>query len=138
MVKKYLIDTSIWIDLYEDRKGFYNEPLGDYALKLLSTIKIQESIIVLTDLLLKELEMNYSLSEINGMFKPFEKITEKVITTKEQREEAKKIANKRNLPPGDALHSILARDNNLILITRDKHFKQLEDISKHYKPEELI
>ncbi|MFH0869723.1 MAG: type II toxin-antitoxin system VapC family toxin [archaeon] len=137
MFEKYLIDTSIWIDLYEDRKGFHNEPLGDYALKLLATIKSQEMIIVLTDLLLRELEMNYSLSEINGMFKPFEKITEKIIATKEEREEAKRIAQERNLPPGDALHAIIARDKKLVLITRDKHFKQLEDISKHYMPEDI-
>ena len=138
MVKKYLIDTSIWIDLYEDRKGFNGEPLGDFALKLLSIINVQKDTIVLTDLLLKELEMNYSLAEINGMFKPFENITEKIITSKDEREEAKNIALKRNLPPGDVLHAIIARNNKLLLITRDKHFKQLEDISKHYKPEDII
>jgi len=138
MAKKYLIDTSIWIDLYEDRKGFNGEPLGDYALKLLSIIKSEEQIVVLTDLLLRELEMNYSLAEIKGMFKPFENITEKIIATKEEREEAKKVGTKRNLPPGDALHAIIARDNKLLLITRDKHFKQLEDVSKHYKPEDII
>jgi len=126
MFEKYLIDTSIWIDIYEDRKGFHNEPLGDYALKLLATIKSQEIVIVLTDLLLRELEMNYSLPEINGMFKPFEKITEKIIATKEEREEAKKIALERNLPPGDALHAIIARDNKLILVTRDNSKPPLE------------
>ena len=52
--------------------------------------------------------------------------------------EAKKIAKERNLPSGDALHSIIARDNDLILVTRDNHFKELTDISKYYKPEEII
>jgi len=42
------------------------------------------------------------------------------------------------VPAGDALHAIVARDNDLILVTRDRHFRKLEDISKHYKPEELI
>jgi predicted nucleic acid-binding protein len=137
MAEKYLINTSIWIDLYEDRKGFNNEPLGDYALKLLSKIKAKEDIIVLTDLLVRELEMNYSMPEINGMFKPFEKIIQKAIATKEQRDESKKLAEERDVPKGDALHAIIARDLNIILITRNKHFKQLEDISKHYKPEEI-
>jgi len=36
----------------------------------------------------------------------------------------------RNVPRGDALHAIIARDHKLILITRDNHFKKLEDISK--------
>lgn len=138
MPEKYLIDTSIWVDLYEDRKGFCNEPLGDYALKLLSMIQAKEDIIVLTDLLVRELESNYSIPQINGIFKLFQKNINKIIATPEQREEAKKIADGRKVPKGDALHAILARDNNLTLITRDKHFKQLEDISKHYKPEEII
>lgn len=38
----------------------------------------------------------------------------------------------------NALHAIVARDNGLILITRDNHFRVLQDISKYYKPEELI
>ena len=138
MAEEYIIDTSIWVDLYEDRKGYNNEPLGDYAFKLLVKIKAKESAIVLTDFLVKELETLYSIEEINGMFKPFEKIIKKIIATEKQREEAKKIAKERDVPAGDALHTIVSRDNDLILVTRDRHFRKLEDISKHYKPEELI
>lgn len=126
------------MDLYEGRKGYNNEPLGDFALKLFSLIKAKNNKLIITDLLIKELEMNYSLAEINGMIRPFEKIIEKIITNKKQREEAKKIAQERKIPPGDVLHAVIARDNNLILITRDKHFRQLKDISLHHKPEDLI
>ena len=138
MTEKYLIDTSIWVDLYDDRKGFRNEPLGSYALQLLVKITAKNSKIVLTDHLIRELEVNYSSEEISGMFKPFEKQIEKMIVTREQREQAKAIASEQKVPRGDALHAITARDNNLILITRDKHFKQLQDISRHYKPEDII
>ncbi len=138
MPEKYYIDTSIWMDLYEDRKGYNGEPLGNFALKLFSLIKAKKNFLVITDLLIRELEMNYSLPEINGMVKPFEKIIEKIIATDKQRDEAKKIAKERGIPPGDVLHAIIARDNNLILITRDKHFRHLEDISPHHKPEDLI
>ena len=138
MAEEYIIDTSIWVDLYEDRKGYNNEPLGNYAFKLLVKIKAKESAIVLTDFLIRELETIYSVAEINGMFKPFEKIIKKIIATEKQWEEAKKIAKERDVPAGDALHVIIARDNNFILVTRDRHFRELEDISKHYKPEELI
>ena len=72
------------------------------------------------------------------MFKPFEKIIKKIIATEKQSEEAKKIAKERDVPAGDALHVIIARDNDLILVTRDRHFRKMEDISKHHKPEELI
>ena len=124
--------------MYEDRKGYNNEPLGDYALKLFSLIKAKNAVLVISDMLIRELEGYYSMEEINGMVKPFEKILKKVVTTKEQRTNARKIAEERNVPPGDVLHAIIARDNNLILVTRDGDFRQLEDISKHHKPEELI
>ena len=138
MEEEYIIDTSILVDLYEDRKDYNNEPLGNYAFKLLVKIKAKESAIVLTDFLIRELETIYSVAEINGMFKPFEKIIKKIIATEKQWEEAKKIAKERDVPAGDALHAIIARDNDLILVTRDRHFRKMEDISKHYKPEELI
>ena len=137
MAEKYLIDTSIWIDLYEDRKGYAGEPLGDFAFKLFGMIKAKQNKIVITDLTIRELEMNYSIPEINGMMKPFEAIMEKVIASEDQRDEAKKIAEERNVPKGDALHAVIARDNKFILITRDKHFKQLTDISEHHKPEDI-
>ena len=137
MAEKYLIDTSIWVDLYEDRKGYAGEPLGDFAFKLFGMIKAKQNKIVITDLTIRELEMNYSIPEINGMMKPFEAIMEKVIASEDQRDEAKKIAEERNVPKGDALHAVIARDNKFVLIARDKHFKQLTDISQHHKPEDI-
>lgn|SRR3989338_6024302 len=138
IAKKYYIDTSIWIDLYEDRKGYNGELLGNYALKLLTLIKANKSALFISDMHIRELEGYYSLAEINGMMKPFENIIQKIITTEEQRIEARKIAKERNIPPGDVLHAIIARDNNLILITRDNDFRQLSDISEDYKPEHII
>ena len=138
MTGRYYVDTSIWIDLVEDRKGYNDEPLGTYALKLFAMIKAKKHKMVVSDLLVRELESKYSMEEINGMMLPFQKIMEKVFVTREQRDEAKKIAEERNLPPGDVLHAIVARNNNYIMITRDKHFRELEDITKHSKPEGII
>ena len=61
MTEKYYIDTSIWIDLYEDRKGYQDEPLGEYALKLLSFIKANKADLFISDMLIRELEGYYSL-----------------------------------------------------------------------------
>lgn len=126
------------MDIYEDRKGRNGEPIGDYALKLFSIIKAKGYVLVISDLLVRELEGYYSLAEVNGMMKPFEKLIEKVIATREQRDEAKLLAKERFVPPGDALHAIIARDNKLTLVTRDSDFRNLEDVSKHYKPEDII
>jgi predicted nucleic acid-binding protein len=46
-----------------------------------------------------------------------------------QRSDALKIARERKVPFGDALHAILAKDNGAIVLTRDKHFLRLRDIS---------
>lgn len=138
MANRFYIDTSIWMDLLEDRIGYNNEPLGDFALRLFSIIKIKNYKLVISDLLIKELESNYSIEQINSMILPFKNITEKIRFTKEQYNEAKAIGKSRNIPPGDVLHAILARDSDLILITRDKHFKELLDICKHYRPEDII
>ncbi|MBI4140999.1 PIN domain-containing protein [Candidatus Woesearchaeota archaeon] len=136
---KYYVDTSIWIDVYEDRKGYSGEPLGSYALKFLAVLKAKGECLVISDILITELECFYSIAEIKGMMKPFEEIIEKVMSTKIQREETKIIAHERNIPKGDALHAILVRDNKLILITRDNDFRKLKDVvPEYYKPEELI
>ena len=132
---RFLIDTSIWIDLYEDRKGYIGEPLGDYALQLVLNIKLQGDSIVLTDLIIKELELHYTQEKIHAMLKPFEPF-EMIKST--HRKEANRIAKQRNVPKGDALLSITARENNLILVSRDKHFSKLTDITHYYKPEELL
>ena len=133
---RYLIDTSIWIDLYEDRKGYNNEPLGEYALKFFYKVMSNKDIVIITELLIKELSTFYSISEIDSMIKPFKKETIRI--SKSQIMESNEIARQRNIPSGDALYTIIARDNNLMFITRDRHFKRLRDISEHYKPEDII
>lgn len=51
---------------------------------------------------------------------------------------SKDLSQKRNIPKGDALHALIARDNNAILITFDNHFKKLGDIIKFYTPKDFI
>lgn len=138
MVLRYYIDTNVWMDLVGERFGYSNEPLGEFALKLLYQIRRSNSKIVVSDVLIKELEGNFSLDEINGLFKAFEDFVEKVFSTVEQQTEAIKLSKERDIPISDVLHAIIARDFNLLLISRDNHFKRLADISIYYKPEDII
>lgn len=138
MTERFYLDTSIWMDIYEDRKGYNGELLGEFGWKLLTLLKSKKHKLIITDLLIKELEINYSIEKINGMMILFDDVIERIKTTISQRDEAEKIARERNLPRADILHAILARDNRLILITRDNHFKRLNEISEHHKPEEFI
>lgn len=55
-----------------------------------------------------------------------------------QAKEAAILCKQRKVAFGDALHAILARDNNAIMVTRDKHFLGLADIAEVKKPEDLI
>ena len=84
MVNKYYLDTSIWMDVYEGRKGFKDEALGKYALKLFSLIRKENHKLVISDILIKELERYYSIPEINGMMKIYEDLIEKVFVSKKQ------------------------------------------------------
>jgi len=135
---RFLIDTCIWRDLQENRIDYKNKPIGEYAWQLFAFIRSKNHKIILTELFMKELQTHYTIEEINGIILPFFDLIEKIIITKIQSKEAKIIAKQRKIPKGDALYAILARDHKLILITRDNHFKTLEDISKYYKPEDII
>jgi predicted nucleic acid-binding protein len=135
---KYYVDTSIWIDLYEDRKGYNSEPLGYYAAKLFGMIKAKGGKVIVSDYLLRELERHYPLQEINQMLMPFAKNIERIIVTKEMLAEAKDIGKSRNVPKGDAFHAMMAKKHRLVLVTRDNHFRKLSDISDYYRPEDII
>jgi hypothetical protein len=138
MTQRFYIDSSIWMDIYEDRRGYFDEPFAQFGLHLLESILAKKDTLIITDTLIDELKFYYSPEELNGMFAPFQALTEKIFATKEQKDEAEKLAYERKVPRGDALHAVLSRDHNLVLVARDKHFLDLEDISEHHKPEELI
>jgi len=76
-----------------------------------------------------------------AVVKIFDSLPDMIIeieTKRDQVIEAKQISKKQNVPMGDALHAILARDSYAILVTRDRHFQRLRLISSSFKPEELI
>jgi len=134
---KYYLDTSIWMDLYEDRRD-PSKNIGEFAFRLFCYLLASKSRIVVSTFLLRELEVTYPLDKIRGLTRPFERLMEKVDVSDEQRQESKRIAEEKHIPRGDALHAILARDNNAILISRDNHFMLLKNICPVMKPEEII
>jgi len=138
MVRKtFYFDTAIWVDYYEERRD-KNKNLGEIAFSLLKSILKSNSTILVSGIILRELETLYSLDEINGLFFPFEGCLKNVGVNEAQVEESSNLALERNIPKGDALHAILARDNNAVLVTRDKHFGLLRDVCIFKKPEELL
>ena len=88
---------------------------------------------------IRELLVYFDEKVINDIFEVvrFEGLLFEIDVTFEHKKEAKELVKIRKLPFGDCLHDILARDNNAILVTRDKPFYELNDIVEIRKPEEL-
>lgn len=135
MEEDFYLDTSIWLDFHEKRGAN-----GEAALKLILKIINEDLKVGYSDLHIKELKnLGYLQNEINLIFSIVKPNNVKhVHIYREQKEEAKKIARQRNIPRKDALHAILARDNNLQLISRDEHFEKLKDITRCKLPEDFI
>jgi predicted nucleic acid-binding protein len=62
----------------------------------------------------------------------------RISINKEQQEEAVRVAKQRNVPKGDALHSILCRDSECTLITLDEDFLRLKDVTEPKTPSDII
>lgn len=137
MELRFYLDTSIWMDYFEGRKGKYLD-YGESAFKLLIKALAEGIKIVVSDAILHELERFYSFKQISDFVLPFQDIMLQSIATEVQKKEAEKLAFERRLPRDDALHAIIARDNNAVLVSRDRHFELLTDICKLKTPEDII
>jgi len=137
MVRCYL-DTCIWRDYFENRSDRFR-PLGEWAFALIKNILNEEGIILYSDLIEDELKMTYSETEIKNLLSIAPKeILIKINSSPKQLKEAVLYSKKFNIPKKDALHAILASDNDAILITRDKHFYEIWKELIIKKPEDLI
>lgn len=132
---RYYLDTSILIDYYK-RRGAN----GLRAMDLLSKFAREGTAIVVSDLHVKELKrLGYALTEVRIMLGSVNLgLLLRVHVTKAQDAEAERIRQQRDVPKGDALHAVLARDAGAVLVTRDHHFGRLRDIARVVTPEDVI
>ena len=136
---KFYLDTSIWIDYYENRSDRFRQ-IGEWALQFLKIVIKNNWIVIYSELITYELLKIFSQEEIIKIFSILADrgLLKEVNINYIQRKEAAILSKEINVPFGDALHAVLARDNKAILITRDKHFLELLDIAYVKKPEDLI
>jgi len=139
MSEKYYIDTLIWRDYYENRKDRFR-PLGEWAFEFFKKAMMEDCLIFYSDFVEDELRKDYDVKKIKEIFTVIDKIQllKRVEVQPVQLKEAAKISKERNVPFGDALHAIIARDVGATVITRDHHFEDLQDIASSKKPEDLI
>ena len=138
MAEKYYFDTSIWLDFFENRNE-PNLPKGDWAHKLLNKVTENNDKIIYSDIVLLELGISgYQIYEIETLFEKIKPIIIFIESTEKHLQKAKDLSLKRDIPKGDALHALIARDNRAILVSLDNHFKKLLDITKFKKPQDII
>ena len=136
--KRYYFDTSIWLDFLEKRDE-PNMPKSDWALKLVDKVTNNGDTIILSDNNILELEsIGYLRYDIEDLLSSLSSFIKYVESTSQQIGKAKDLSQKRNVPKRDALHALIARDNQAILVTLDSHFNELKDICKPYRTNELI
>lgn len=138
MQRRFYLDTSIWLDFFENRDE-PNLPKGTWAKALIKNAIANNNIIIVSEVVKNELLVQgYSRYELEYLFLPLKKILHHVYSTQKQFGRAKDLAKKRDIPLFDALHALLARDHRALLITLDHHFQQLADIVKPHHPQEFI
>jgi len=136
--ERYYFDTSIWLDFLENRNE-PNMPKGEWAKKLIEKIIEEECKIIFSDINSLELEgLGYSPYEIDELLQDIRQFIILVESEPAQFRKAKDISKKRGIPLFDAIHALLARDFNAILITLDKHFNEIKDIIIPHSSKEFI
>lgn len=141
MTEKYLLDTCVWRDFYEDRFSKSGKPLGKYATELFIKILKNKDKIIFSEALIWELKKDYKEKEIYDMLNLLflNKVLVQIEITREEYSEAKKLSQERNLPFVDCLNAVHARNHKAVLVSQDEHYlKSLSDVSKTVKPEQII
>ena len=140
MNNKFWFDTCIWRDFYENRFSKIGRPLGEYATRLFMKILKDKDKILFSEALILELKRDYGEKDVNDMLNLLflNKTLERIEITKEEHLEAKKLSQERNIPYIDCLNAIHARNHKAMMISQDDHyFKNLIDITKTIKPENI-
>jgi len=138
-MKRFYVDTNIWLDFALDRKDSIR-PLGEFAFQFFKKCIRNRWIVIYSNLVLRELSKQMEPEEINERCFSIvseENLLRKVSFSEEQGEEAKAICKRLKVPFADAVHAVIARDENATLISRGTHFGPLSEIISVALPEEI-
>jgi predicted nucleic acid-binding protein len=100
----------------------------------------KDDVIIYSDLFVSELKSDYGEEEVEnwlGFLFACGRLV-RISPTKEETCEATALSRDRDIPFGDCIFAVMARDNKAIVVTRDKHFfENLSDVIKAIRSEEL-
>ena len=131
----YYLDTSILLDYYEARGKH-----GEYIKQFLEKLATTEDIILISDVLIKELlRLGLSIKTILSLFHVL-KLDHylRVQLTKTQRQSARDISLQFKVPWFDAAHTVLAKEYQATLVSYNYHFLTLKYFIEVKTPEELL
>lgn len=134
------IDTNIYIDFFDNRSDRLR-PLGEFAYNLLRRTFECEFRIIISGLVLEELDYNTYNEKAKELIKNLEE-KNKIIdvkTTQEDKKIAREIKKQRKTEFNDTLHAVIAKRLKAeYLVTRNiKHFSKLIDLVDVCYPESL-
>ena len=138
MGRKFYLDTAIWRDYFEDRKDSMR-PLGEFAFRFLKNCAERKDAVIVSNAVEKELLEYYTKEKVGQVFSSFVEIILMAEYSEKQAEEAFKfwVGSGKKFPYYDILHSVIARDSEATLVTRDRHFEEI-GIAECAPPEDLI
>ncbi len=123
------IDTNVYLDYILQRKSRL-APHDEFAFLLLQRALKCEFEIIVSDILLKELERHAQKLDIDKTIKPL-RIKNKIIgiqSSYEDKKEAAMLKSSHDIPFNDILHYVLAlRAGAECIVTNDRHFLALPD-----------
>lgn len=138
MQQKYYLDTCIWRDYLENRSDNFR-PLGEWAIRLINKIINDKGIIIYSDIVDEELSLDLTEKEKEEVLEIISpEFLLRTNATTDQWKRAYKLKKELKTPTKDTMHAIIAKDNDAILVTRDKHFHELQKIVNIKLPEDLI
>lgn len=136
---RFYIDTCVWRDHHEDRVGKGGRDLGKESSQMLWRIIKNKNTIIFSDIVIRELQNYYLEEDVKQLFTWLATLTstEFIESTINIRKTAMKIGGERDVPANDALHALLAKESESVLVTQDKDFEKLKDIVTAKKPSEV-
>jgi predicted nucleic acid-binding protein len=140
IMRKFIIDTCVWRDFFEDRVSREGRHIGMDAFGAFLRVLKKDDMIIYSDLFVSELKSDYGEEEIEnwlGFLFACGRLV-RISPTKEETCEAAALSRDREIPFGDCIFAVMARNHGATVVTRDRHFfKNLRDITKAIRPEEL-
>ena len=139
-MKRVLVDSNIFLGYYLDRKDNLL-PLGEFAFQFIRKAVECKYLILITKDVLFEIKNVLALDaeavwkNVFGSLKKKNKI-ELIEYSKEIEQKAIALAKNEKIPKTDALLLEVAKENNLLLVSRNFHLHKSKAVEV-FKPEEM-